>query len=139
MGVFFGFFVLIHCFIIIIIFSIYIFIFIFIIIIIFIFIFIFIFIIIFIFIFFFLLSTFSFSSFLLSTFSFSFLFLSSWLSDSNVLSVKIISNKSLNKFNNSLCLGVWFLYFIISAFFIWFNAFRFFLASILLIAFFLYY
>ena len=61
-------------------------------------IFIFIFIPILIFIFFF--STFYFS------FSFSFLFLSSWLSDSNFLSVKIISNKSFNKFNNSLCLGV---------------------------------
>ena len=40
--------------------------------------------------------------------SFSFSFLSSRLSDSIVLSVKTVSNKSLNKFNNSFCLGVGF-------------------------------
>ena len=46
------------------------------------------------------------------------------LSDSNVLPVKIISNKSLSKFNNFLCPVVCFLYFIISTFFISFSAFK---------------
>ena len=55
---------------------------------------------------------FSFSFSLLSLLflsSFSFSFSSSWLFDSNVLSVKIVPEKSLNKFNNSFCLGVLFL------------------------------
>ena len=82
----------------------------------------------------------SFSSFLLSTFLLSHFLLSvlsSWLSDCNVLSVKIISNKSSNKFNNFLCPGVCFLYFIISAFFILSNVFKSFLACISLIVLFL--
>ena len=45
--------------------------------------------------------------------------------------------ESLNKFNNSLCLVVRLLCFIISEFFILFNVFRFFLASISLIVLFL--
>ena len=63
---------------------------------------------------------FLFSSFddTVSPFSFSFF----WLSDFSVSSVKIVSNKLLNKFNNSFCPGVCLL-FIISAFFILFNAF----------------
>ena len=68
---------------------------------------------------------------------FHFHFILSWLSDSNVLSVKIVSNKSLNNFNNSLCLGVCFLYFIVSACFILFNVFKYFLADNSLIVLFL--
>ena len=119
---FFYFFVLTHCLIVIFIF-IFIFIlkFIFIIIIFILIILIFIFIfIIFTFIFFFYTYSFSFSSFRLSIFS----FLSSWLFDSNILSVKIMFNRSLNKSNDFLCLGVRFLYFIVSAFFISFNLFK---------------
>ena len=74
--------------------------------------------------------TFSFS------FAFSFTFSSSWLFDSSVLSVKIVSNKSLNKLNNSFCLGVCFLYFI-SAFFSSFNVSKSFSADISLIVLFI--
>ena len=55
----------------------------------------------------------------------------------SVLSVKIVSNKSLHKFNNSFCLEVYLLFFIISALFILFNTFRHFLAGISLIVLFL--
>ena len=75
--------------------------------------------------------TFSFS------FAFSFTFSSSWLFDSSVLSVKIVSNKSLNKLNNSFCLEVRFLYFITSAFFSSFNVSKSFLADISLIVLFI--
>ena len=71
------------------------------------------------------------------SFSISFSFLSSQLSDSNVLSVKIVPNKSLKKYNYSFCLGAHFLYFIISAFFVSFNVFKSFLANISLIVLFL--
>ena len=47
-----------------------------------------------------------------------------------VLSVKIVSDKSLKKFNNSFCLGVRFLCFVIPSFFISFNVFKSFLADI---------
>ena len=67
--------------------------------------------------------------FLLSHFHFIFIFvfLTSWFW---CFVSKIIFNKSLNKFNNSLCLVVRLLCFIISAFFILFNVFRFFSTSI---------
>ena len=52
------------------------------------------------------------------------------LFDFSVSSVKIISNKLLNKFNNSFCLGVRFLYLIMPAFFLLFNVFKPFLADI---------
>ena len=80
-------------------------------------------------------SLFSFFLFLLSTFLFLPLF--SWLSDSNVSSVKIILNKLSSKFNNSFCLGVHLLYLIVPSFFILSNLFKSFLASILLIVLFL--
>ena len=51
--------------------------------------------------------------------------------------MKIVSNKSLNKFNNSFCPGVRFLYFIIPAFFISFNVSKLVLADILIIVLFL--
>ena len=83
-------------------------------------------------------SSFSFSfsfSFLFSSFNFyfsSFNFSFSSFDDISVLSVKIISNKSLNEFNNSFCPGISLLY-LISEFFILFNVFKHFLASISLI------
>ena len=74
---------------------------------------------------------------LLLIFHFLFLyFYSSWLSDFNVLLVKIIFYKSSNKFNNSFCPEIILLSFI-SEFLIMFNVFKRFLASISLIALFL--
>ena len=79
-------------------------------------------------------SSFSFS---FSLSSFSFLFSFSCFDEINVSSVKIVSNKSLNKFHNSFYPGVCLLYFIISAFFVSFNAFKPLLANSSLIALFL--
>ena len=78
---------------------------------------------IFLFYFHFLIFNFPFSSFNFSFSSFD---------DIGVLSVKIVSDKSLNQFDNSSCPGISLFYFI-SEFFIIFNVFKGFLASISLI------
>ena len=71
-------------------------------------------------------------NFLLLIFLFLLLIFFSSFDDISVLSVKVVSDKSLNQFNNSFCPGINLFYFN-SEFFIMFNVFKGFLASISLI------